>query len=115
MQVVLIVDDSQASNDALQPLREGLTAFSTRSTARRNRLVTSGDRSHLATPARRQCAVSKPASTESFRGRASGRTCSTRLVEVSQGLQKREAKRPVIVVLTLEGETEFSNRVSTPC
>jgi hypothetical protein len=32
------------------------------------------------------------------------------IVDVSKGLQKREPKRPVIVVLTIDANTEFSNR-----
>ena len=45
MQVVLLVDDSQASTDALQPLREGLTAFVDKLNGHGEiGIVTSGDR-----------------------------------------------------------------------
>src|SRR3982751_465011 len=45
MQVVIIVDDSQALNDALQPLREGLTAFVDKLNGHGEiGIVTSGDR-----------------------------------------------------------------------
>lgn len=112
LQIALLVDDSQASIHAIQPLREGLTAFVEAMTSGPVKaeiaLITIGER-----PTSR---VEYTASTEQlkrgvntiFARQGAGAYLLEAIEEASRGLAKREAKRPLILVLSFEG-IEYSN------
>ena len=92
--VALLVDDSQAATPALQMIREASTSSSTRSAARRR------SRSSPSASGRPSCVDYTTDQKKLHDGGESDlsaigrrrRTCSTRIVEVSKGLQKREAE-----------------------
>jgi VWFA-related protein len=114
MQVVLIVDDSQASRDALQPMREGLTAFVEKLKGRAEiGIVTVGDRATSLVPSTTDMAALKKGITRIFDRTAAGAYLLDGIMDVSQGFIRRKATRPVIVAVTMDGVeikgVEFSN------
>jgi VWFA-related protein len=109
MQIVLLVDDSQAAANALQPLREGLTAFVEKLKGRAEiGIVTVGDRATSLVPSTTDTAALKKGITRIFDRTAAGAYLLDGVMDVSQGFARRKASRPVIVALTMEG-VEFSN------
>lgn len=109
MQIVLIVDDSQAAADALQPMREGLTAFVEKLKGRAEiGIVTVGDRATSLVPSTTDTAALKKGITRIFARTGSGAYLLDAIMDVSRGFERRKATRPVIVALTMEG-VEFSN------
>ena len=110
MQVVLIVDDSQASTDALQPLREGLNAFVDKLNGHGEiGIVTSGDRATSLVGTTTSAAALKAGINRIFARPGAGAYLLDAVMDVSQGFQRRKAQRPVIVALTMEGGPEYSN------
>jgi VWFA-related protein len=112
--ISVLVDDSQAATDAIPYLRDGLKSFVERLNGKAEiALATIGERP--------TSIVDYTTSTEAlnkgigriFARPGSGAYLLEGIVEVSRGLQRREAKRPVIVALTMEG-VEFSNRYYEP-
>jgi VWFA-related protein len=109
MQIVLLVDDSQASDDALQPMREGLTAFVDKMQGRAEiGIVTVGDRATSLVPATKDTAALKKGITRIFARPGAGAYLLDGIMDVSRGFDRRKASRPVIVALTFEG-VEYSN------
>ena len=115
MQIVLLVDDSQAAAHALQPLREGLTAFVEKLKGRAEiGIVTVGDRATSLVPSTTDTAALKKGITRIFDRTASGAYLLDGIMEVSEGFARRKATRPVIVAVAMdrvesrEG-VEFSN------
>lgn len=109
LQVVLLVDDSQAATDALQPLREGLTAFVDALEGRAEiGIVTVADRATSLVPSTRDTAALKKGITRIFARSGSGAYLLDGIMDVSRGFSRRKAERPVIVAVTMEG-VEFSN------
>lgn len=108
MQVVLIVDDSQAATDAVQPLREGLLAFVRKLQGHAEiGIVTIADRStSLVAPTTDPAALTKGVE-RIFPRSGSGAYLLDAIMDVSQGFTRRKAARPVIVAVTMEG-VEFS-------
>lgn len=108
MQIALLVDDSQAATDSIQPLREALTAFVQKLAGKGEiSLITFGERptvlvNYTSDPAPLQKAIGRI-----FARPGSGAYLSEALSDVSRGLQKRNATRPVIVVVSFQGR-EFS-------
>ena len=112
LQIALLVDDSQAATNALQPLREGLTAFvdamGSLPAKSEIALITVGER-----PTSR---VEYTASTEQlkrginmiFPRQGAGAYLLEGILEASRGIAKRESDRTVILALTFEG-IEYSN------
>jgi VWFA-related protein len=115
MQIVLIVDDSQASAHALQPMREGLTAFVEKLKGRAEiGIVTVGDRATSLVPSTTDTAALKKGITRIFDRTAAGAYLLDGIMDVSEGFTRRKPARPVIVALTMdvvEGRegVEFSN------
>ena len=111
--ISLLVDDSQAAEPAIQELRRGLTAFVEQMQDKAEMaLATFGERP--------TSVVEYTTSTEAlkrgvtiFARQGSGAYLLDALVDVSRGIQKREAARPVIIALTVEG-VEFSNLYHQP-
>ena len=110
MQIALVVDDSQASTHAIQPLREGLTAFvETMAGKAEIGLITIGERPTSLVQYTTDKAALQAGIGRIFARAGSGAYLTEGLLEVTKGLQKRNATRPVIVVITFPG-TEFSNQ-----
>ena len=109
MQVILLVDDSEALTPALQPMREGLTKFVEKLKGHAEiGIVTVGERSTSVVPSTADINALKRGITRIFARSGSGAYLLDGILEVSQGFQKRKADRPVIVAVTMEG-VEFSN------
>ena len=112
--ISLLVDDSQASEPAIQQIRDGLNAFVDRLQGHAEiALATFGERPTPVVDYTANAAELKKAISRIFARPGSGSYLLDALVDVSRGLQKREVKRPTIVVLTIEA-VEFSNRYYDP-
>jgi VWFA-related protein len=110
MQIIVLIDDSQASEEVIQPLREGLNKFVDKLKGRGDiGLVTVGERPTSLVAPTTDTAALKKAISRIFARPGSGAYLLDGISDVSKGLQKREAARPVIVAVTMEGAAEFSN------
>ena len=108
--VAFLVDDSQATQRATQMIREAVDTFITALQGHAEMsLSTFGERPTLLVDYTTDAAKLKAAGKRIFPRQGAGAYLTEAIREVSRGFQKREAKRPVIVVLTLDNETEFSN------
>ncbi|HJR61533.1 MAG TPA: VWA domain-containing protein [Vicinamibacterales bacterium] len=109
LDIVLLVDDSQAATQAIPYLRDGLGQFVDRLQGKASiGIVTIGERPTSVVERTTDVAAVKKGITRIFARPGSGAYLLEGIIEVSRGLQKRESKRPVIVALTMEG-VEFSN------
>lgn len=109
LQIVLLVDDSQAATDAIQPLREGLRAFVDALHGRAEiGIVTVADRATSLVPATTDTAALNKGIDRIFARSGSGAYLLDAISDVSRGFTRRHAARPVIVAVTMEG-VEFSN------
>jgi VWFA-related protein len=109
MQVVVLIDDSQASEPVIQPLREGLNAFVDKLKDHAEiGLVTVGERATSLVSSTTSTVALKTAISRIFSRPGSGAYLLDGINDVSKGLEKRKAPRPVIVAVTMEG-AEFSN------
>jgi VWFA-related protein len=109
MQIALLLDNSQAASPAIQLMRDGARAF-VESLAGKGEIaiVTFGERPTIVVDYTTDTAKLKAGVDRLFARPGSGAYLLDALVNVSEGLQKREADRPVIVVVMTEG-IEFSN------
>jgi Ca-activated chloride channel family protein len=108
--VALLVDDSQAANAGIQMIREGVHKFVDALAGKAEiAIVTFGDRPTILVDYTDDTKKLEAAADRIFPRSGAGSYLLDALVEVSKGLQKREAKRGVIAVLMLE-DVEFSNR-----
>jgi hypothetical protein len=113
MQIILLIDDSAAADNAVSELRQGLTTFI-------DKLQGKGDIGLVTIGERPTSVVELTASHETVRKGASrifarpgaGTYLLEGILDVTRGLQKREAARPVIVAVVTEG-VEFSNADSS--
>jgi VWFA-related protein len=111
MSVALLVDDSQASTPALQMIREALDTFIPALAGKAEiALITFGERPTIAADYTTDQKKLLDAAHRIFPRPGAGGYLLDALVEVSKGMQKREAKRRAIVVLTIDDNIEFSNR-----
>jgi len=110
LDVVLLVDDSQAAENAIPQLRDGLNQFVDRLSGKAAiGIVTIGERPTSVVERTTDVTAVKKGVSRIFARPGSGAYLLDAIIDVSRGLQKREAKRPpVIVALTVEG-IEFSN------
>jgi VWFA-related protein len=109
MQLVLLVDDSQALNPALQPMREGLTKFVDQMHGHGDiGIVTVGERATSLVSQTTDANALKRGIGRIFARPGAGAYLLDGIQEVSQGFQKRKAERPVIVAITMDA-VEFSN------
>jgi hypothetical protein len=110
LDIVLLVDDSQAATRAIPHLRDGLGQFIDRLSGKASiGIVTIGERPTSVVERTTDVAAMKKGVSRIFARPGTGAYFLEGIVEVSRGFQKREAKRPpVIVALTIEG-LEFSN------
>jgi VWFA-related protein len=108
--VALLVDDSQALNQDVSMFRDGLRNFIRALSGKGEiALITFGERPVISVDYTTDTKKLEDAANRIFPRPGSGAYLMDASVEVSRGLQKREAKRPVIVVLMLE-DVEFSTR-----
>jgi VWFA-related protein len=108
--VALLVDDSQALNQDVSMFRDGLRNFIRALSGKGEiALITFGERPVISVDYTTDTKKLADAANRIFPRPGSGAYLMDAIVEVSRGLQKREAKRPVIVVLMLE-DVEFSTR-----
>jgi VWFA-related protein len=111
MSVALLVDDSQASNPALQMIREALEVFIKALDGKAEiALITFGERPTIAAEYTTDQKKLLDAARRVFPRPDSGAYLLDAIVEVSRGMQKRETNRRAIVVLAIDNEVEFSNR-----
>jgi hypothetical protein len=112
MQLAILVDNTQAARNYIADIRTGLEGFVTD--------MTMGTKNEISITAlaERPTALSPPSTDRDqimkgvlriFEQRQSGSYLLDALIEIGKGFAKREAARPVIVVVTTEGP-EFSNR-----
>jgi VWFA-related protein len=104
MQIALLVDDSQAATNAVQPIREGLTDFVNALQGKGEiALITVGERPTSVVQYTPSAEALKNGINRIFPRRGAGAYLVEAISEASRGLQKRNATRPVIVALTTEG------------
>ena len=109
LQIVLLVDDSQAMDRALQPMREGLTKFVEKMQGHAEiGIVTVGERSTSLVQPTTDVNALKRGITRIFARPGSGAYMLDAIQDVSQGFQRREAERPHIIGITTD-TVEFSN------
>lgn len=109
MDIAVLVDDSQAATRAIADLRKGLQSFAD-AMVKGNQisLITFGERptilvDYTTTPAQLEAGINRI-----FARPGTGAYLLEAIVEAARGLSRREAARPVMVVVTTEG-LEFSN------
>jgi VWFA-related protein len=108
--IALTVDDSQAATRAIQFMRDALPAFVKKLDGKAQiALSTYGERptplvEYTDSPALLQKGIGRL-----FARSGAGAYLLEALVELSKGLERREAARPVIIVVAVESGTEFSN------
>ena len=108
--VALMVDDSQVASPAIQMLREGAENFVTALAGKAEiSLQTFGERPTIAVEYTTDQKKLLDGVHRLFARPGSGAYLMEAIVEASRGLEKRETKRPVIVVLMIDRDVEFSN------
>ena len=109
--VALLVDDSQASTPAVQMIREATEAFVGALAGKAEiAVVTFGERPTIAVDYTTDQKKLLAGVRRIFPRAGTGAYLMDAIVEVSKGLAKREGARPVIAVLMMENDVEFSNR-----
>ncbi len=113
LQIMLLVDDSAASDPAVADLRRGLNGFVDKLQGKGELgLVTIGERPTSVTELTSNVDAIKKGVNRIFAKPGSGAYFLEGLSDVARGLQRREAGRPHIVAVISEG-VEFSNMDST--
>jgi hypothetical protein len=116
MQIVLLVDNSQAADPIVRDLREALTTFITTigadpsGTKHELSIVTVGERPTINTDYTTDLAKATKGAQRIFAQRGSGTYLLDGIIETSKGIMKRGSTRPVIVAIATEGP-ELSERV----
>jgi VWFA-related protein len=109
--IALLVDDSQASQPAIQMIREALDGFIPALAGKGEiALTTFGDRPEIAVDYTSDQKKLLDGAHRIFARPGAGAYLMDAIMDVCKGLQKREAKRAHIVVLAIDREVEFSNR-----
>jgi hypothetical protein len=115
MQIALLVDNSQAADPYVRDLREALTAFITEigtdpSGAKHQvAVITLGERPTINTDYTTDLEQAKKGAQRIFATPGSGAYLLDAIIETSQGIQKREAPRPVFVAVITSG-VDLSDR-----
>jgi Ca-activated chloride channel family protein len=109
--VALLVDDSQAATAATQMIREAVDAFVSSLAGKAEiSIVTYGERPTIVVDYTTDQTKLLSSAKRIFPRTGAGAYLMDAIVDVSRGLQKRKAARPVIAVLMMENDVEFSNR-----
>lgn len=116
MQIAVLVDTSQAARDQINFMRQALPPFAAAMTApnennRRNEvaIIGIGERPTILSEYSSDPASVKKGIDRIWSLQGSGMYLLDAIVEVSQGLKKREAARPVLIGIATAG-VEYSNR-----
>lgn len=111
LSVALLVDDSQVTQAATQMIREAVDAFiAALAGTGEMTIVTFGERPTIVVDYTSDQKKLQDGAKRIFPRAGAGAYLMDAIVDVSRGLQKREAKRPVIAVLMMDNDVEFSNR-----
>lgn len=114
MQIAVLADNSAASSAHIMDLRKALKAFVAAIPAPHEiALVTYGDRPTIATDYTSSRDAVERGIDRLFAQSSAGSYLLDAIAEASRGMQKREATRPVIVAVSMEG-VEFSNLTYEP-
>jgi VWFA-related protein len=110
MQLAVLVDNSEAASQPMKDFRDALTGFVSRmaDAGHEIAIVSFGDRPTIVTDYSSSAATLRAGVAKLFARPQSGAYLLDAIVEVTRGMERREAQRPVIVAITTEG-TEFSN------
>jgi VWFA-related protein len=109
LDIVVLVDDSQAATTAIPYIRDGLTEFAEKMLPKaRIGLVTIGERPTNIVERTGDMSLLKDGIGRIFARSGTGAYLLQGIVEVSRGFKLRESDRPVIIAITTEG-VEFSN------
>jgi Ca-activated chloride channel family protein len=108
--IALLVDNSQAAEDDIRNIRDGLTAFVERMHKEHEiAVITIGDRPTIVQDYTRNAELLKQGIGRLFAVPGSGMTLLDALVETSRGLERRDEPRAAIIPIITDG-TEFTNR-----
>jgi len=109
--VAFLVDDSQVTTSAVQMLREGAENFVKALSGKADiSLQTFGDRPTIVVEYTNDPQKLLDGVHRIFPRAGAGAYLMEAIVEASHGLEKREAARPLIVVLMIDRDVEFSNQ-----
>jgi VWFA-related protein len=109
LDIVLLIDDSQAATRAIPYLRDALPRFIDKMQGKASiGIVTFGERPTSVVERTSDAAALKKGVNRIFARPGSGAYLLDAIREVSQGFRKRETTRPHIVAIAIEG-VEFSN------
>ena len=109
LDLVLLVDDSQAATRTIPYLRDGLNRFIDRMQGKASiGIVTVGERPTSIVERTTDAAALKKGVNRIFARQGAGAYLLEGITEVTRGFRMRESKRPVIVAISVEG-IEFSN------
>ncbi len=112
--IAVTIDDSQAANSAIQFIRDGLKRFITKLQGKAQiALSTYGERPTPLVEYTDNAAQLQKGVERLFSKTGGGSYLLEALLELSNGISKTEAKRPVIVVVAVESDNEFSNLYHT--
>jgi hypothetical protein len=113
MSVVLLVDDSEISDKAINEIRQGVSAFIKQILGANPQneitLMTIGDRPTVAVPASSSAAALNRAVDRIFARKGSGAYLLQGITDATKILGKKESARRLIVAFDIEDGTEFSN------
>jgi VWFA-related protein len=110
LQIALLIDDSAVSEPAIQRVREGVQAFVDALAGKADiQLMEIGDRPNVLVDYTPSADALKRGIGRLFARAGSGAYLLEAILDASRSLRSREAARPVIVALTFESATEFSN------
>ena len=109
LDIVLLVDDSQAATQSIPYLRDGLTKFVDRMQGKAKiGIVTVGERPTSVAESTTDAAALKKGISRIFARPGSGAYLLEGINEVVRGFRLRQPTRPTIIALTIEA-VEFSN------
>lgn len=112
LDIVLLVDDSQAATRSIPYIRDGVTRFVEKMAPKaRIGIVTIGERPTSVAERTNDIGALKKGIGRLFARQGTGAYLLEGLMEVTRGFKLREAERPVIVAIVTEG-VEFSNQQS---
>jgi VWFA-related protein len=108
--IAVTVDDSQAATSAMQFIRDALTTFFKKLDGKAQIALSSyGERPTPLVEYTDSMALLQKGVGRLFARSGAGAYLLEALVELSRGIEKKEAKRPSILVVAVESEVEFSN------
>jgi hypothetical protein len=113
MSVVLLVDDSEISDQSINEIRQGVSTFIKQILGANPQneitLMTIGDRPTVAVPASSSAATLNRAVERIFARKGSGTYLLQGITDAAKILNKKESARRLIVAFDIEDGTEFSN------